>query len=73
MNAISLAVVACGCDFTVVVAEDCEVLGSGDEGQLGLGTTAQHLLPARVGGREVFDALVVMVATGYHTNTQQQW
>ena len=59
---------ACGYDFTVVVAEDGEVraFGNGDEGQIGLGTAAEHLVPARVGGREVFDALVVMVATGDH-------
>ena len=59
---------ACGYDSTVVVAEDGEVraFGSGSEGQLGLGTAAEHLIPARVGGREVFDARVVMVATGDH-------
>ena len=58
---------ACGWDFTVVVAEDGEVraFGSGDEAQLGLGTAVEHLMPARVGGREVFDARVVMVATGF--------
>ena len=57
---------ACGGDLTVVVAEDGEVrvFGRGDAGQLGLGTAAQQLLPARVRGREVFNALVVMVATG---------
>ena len=57
---------ACGWHFTMVVSEDGEVraFGRGGEGQLGLGTTAHNLLPARVGGREVFDARVVMVATG---------
>jgi len=50
------------------VTEDGEVraFGRGEGGQLGLGTTAHNLLPARVGGREVFDARVVMVATGSH-------
>ena len=68
MKALSLAMAACGYDFTVVVAEDGEVraFGDGEGGKLGLGTTAQLLLPARVGGREVFDTLVVMVATGLH-------
>ena len=57
---------ACGWDFTMVVSEDGEVraFGRGSEGQLGIGTTAQHLLPAHMGGREVFDTLVVMVVAG---------
>ena len=66
---------ACRGDFTVVVAEDGEVwaFGTSSEGQLGLGTTAHHLLPARMGGREVFDALVVMVATGLQPSRQPRW
>ena len=57
---------ACRSEFTVVVAEDGEVRAfcRGGEGQLGLSTTEQQLLPARVRGREAFDVLIIMVVTG---------
>ena len=66
MKALSLAMLTCGWDFTVVVTEDCEVraFGCNRMGKLGLGTTTQHLPLAQSGGREVFDELVVMVAAG---------
>jgi len=60
--------VACGLDFTAVVMEkgDLWSFGKGASGQLGLGTDADQLLPACVGGvNEVFDGeAVVMVAAG---------
>jgi len=64
--------VACGYGFTAVVREqgDLCAFGKGYLGQLGLGTNADELLPACVGGAdEVFDGeAVVMVAAGYeHT------
>jgi len=62
---------ACGCGFTTFVTEQGEMFafGRNDLGQLGLGaqTVAQahQLLPASVGGREVFAGEpLVMMATG---------
>ena len=68
VKALSLAMAACGWDFTVVVTQDgaARAFCNGCQGQLGLGAAAPLFLPARVGGREVFNALVVMVATGHH-------
>ena len=55
--------VACGVGFTTMVTEegDAWACGDGEDGQLGLGDNAHQLLPAHVGGREVFggEALVV--------------
>jgi len=58
---------ACGDVFTLVVTEDGVVcaMGRGSEGQLGLNNHEHQLLPARVGGREVFDAPMVLVAAGH--------
>jgi len=60
--------VACGEGFTAVVREqgDLWTFGNGEHGRLGLGTVADQLLPALVGGAdEVFDGEgVVMVAAG---------
>jgi len=60
--------VACGYKFTAVVSDqgDLWAFGEGAHGQLGLGTNANQLLPACVGGAdEVFDGkAVVMVAAG---------
>ena len=60
-------VVACGGGFTVVVAEDGEVLAfsTGGRYQLGLGTHADQLVLVRVGGREVCDSAIIMVPTGF--------
>ena len=61
--------VACGEGFTAAVMEkgDLWSFGKGAYGQLGLGTDADQLLPALVGGAdEVFDGeAVVMVAAGH--------
>jgi len=58
--------VACGTSFTVVVSEqgDLWAFGEGADGQVGLGTNANQLLPACVGGAdELFDGeAVAMVA-----------
>ena len=66
-----------GGEFTVVVAErspeDGVVRAFGDgvvgqlfsDGVVGQLRMSGSLHPARVGGREVFDALVVMVAAGF--------
>jgi len=59
--------VACGHGFTVLVTEQGDVwaCGRGNSGQLGLGDNAHQLLPASVGGREVFAGEpLVMMATG---------
>ena len=57
---------ACGCHFTLVVIEDGGVCawGHGRHGQLGINSREHQLLPARVGGREVFHAPMVLVAAG---------
>mmetsp|Transcript_86883 Transcript_86883/g.127075 ORF Transcript_86883/g.127075 Transcript_86883/m.127075 type:complete len:88 (+) Transcript_86883:49-312(+) len=69
--------VACGDGFTAVVMEkgDLWSFGKGEWGELGLGTDADQLLPACVGGaEEVFGGeAVVMVAARYaHTPTHTQ-
>ena len=57
---------ACGRGFTLVVTEGGVVraCGEGHQGQLGLSSREHQLLPARVGGREDFDARMVLVAAG---------
>ena len=64
-HALAMAV-ACGVGFTIVVTEhgDAWACGRNDVGQLGLGSQADQLLPAHVGGREVFagEPLVMMSA-----------
>jgi len=71
-------VVSCGEGFTAVVMEkgDLWSFSRGASGQLGLGTDADQLLLACVGGTdEVFDSeAVVMVSAGYappHTHTRK--
>jgi len=58
--------VTCGHGFTVVVVENGDLwsFGKGTCGQLGLGTDADHVLPALMGvDDEVYDGeAVVMVA-----------
>ena len=60
--------VACGNDFTAVVVEKGDIwsFSKGADGQLGLDTDADQLLPACMGGAdEVFGGeAVVMVAAG---------
>ena len=62
--------VACGCSYTALVAETGDVwsFGLGDAGQLGLGNRESCVLPASVGGCEVFGDKVVMIAAKFkHT------
>eukprot|EP00277_Geminigera_cryophila_P001937 CAMPEP_0179433186 /NCGR_PEP_ID=MMETSP0799-20121207/17636_1 /TAXON_ID=46947 /ORGANISM="Geminigera cryophila, Strain CCMP2564" /LENGTH=185 /DNA_ID=CAMNT_0021210985 /DNA_START=1439 /DNA_END=1993 /DNA_ORIENTATION=+ len=63
--------VACGAGFTIVVTEqgDAWACGRNNFGQLSLGSQAHQLLPAHVGGREVFagEPLVMMAAGSMHT------
>jgi len=64
--------VACGEGFTAMVMEKGNLwsFGKGEDGRLGLGSDADQLLPAFVGGAdEMFDGeAVVMVAAGHqHT------
>ena len=40
-------------------------LGEGEDGQLGLGTTGHQNKPAWVGGRDVFQEPVVLIAAGW--------
>lgn len=49
---------------TLVVVEAGEVFawGHGQNDRLGLGTNESEVLPAHVGGQEVFDARIVMIA-----------
>ena len=69
-----LAMAASGGEFTVVMAEDGVVrtFSDGVVGQLFSDGEVRQLWmlgslhPARVGGREVIDALVVMVAAGFN-------
>jgi len=64
-HALAMAV-ACGVGFTIVVTEhgDAWACGRNDVGQLGLGSQADQLLPAHVGGRGVFagEPLVMVAA-----------
>ena len=52
--------------FTLVVTEDGVMCawGRGSNGQLGLKSGEHQLLLARLGGRESFDAPMVLVAAG---------
>ena len=55
---------ACGYHFTLVVTEDGGVCAWDRGSVLGLNSREHQLLPARVGGREVFHAPMVLVAAG---------
>jgi len=63
--------VACVDGFTTIVTEqgDAWACGNNENGQLGLGDNAHQLLPAHVGGCEVFagEPLVMMAAGVGHT------
>lgn len=57
---------ACGLLHTAIVTEggDLWACGTGGSGRLGLGAEDDIFVPRRVGGKELFDASVVMAACG---------